>query len=202
LCGRETAAKGLNPDHKINPKKLQDFVFKEDLERLKLLKKIPKPTLPGKVPTLFYPGCGADLLFPLLYVQKLFSLKEIVFIFLDEHDTLSIIKTILDDLGVSFSEDKAGINFYWDALLVHLHFLALKVEEVLDHLPYYDFYFERAFRIMKESIPDYEQKIVSGLAPGGILISDSGFEQQPLEYIDIPTELSSYGEMVMGVKKK
>lgn len=202
LCERDVAAKGLHPNHKINWEKLKEFVFDEELEQLKLLKKISKPILPAKIPTLFYPGCGADILFPLLYTQELFAVKEINFIFLDEHEILGTIKTTLDDLGICFAEKEEILSFYWESLLVHLTFIQSKVEELLDRLPPYDIYFERAFRIMKDGIPDYEQKIVSGLAAEGILISDSGFEQQKLEYLDAPKELSRYGEMVMGMKKK
>ncbi len=69
-------------------------------------------------------------------------------------------------------------------------------------LPTFDIYFERAFRIMRERHPEYEQKIVEKLNRGGILISDSGFQDTTLRKIMVPKELSAYGEMVLGVMDK
>ena len=54
---------------------------------------------------------------------------------------------------------------------------------------------------MREHIPYYEQSVFDKLASGGVIISDSGFEEVEMERISVPLELSSYGEMVMGRKK-
>ena len=76
-----------------------------------------------------------------------------------------------------------------------------------DIIPQFDIYFERAFRIFKDNVPGYEQKIIGKLSSGGIIISDSGFEHlcfdslNCLEKLPIPEQLSAYGEMVLGRKK-
>jgi hypothetical protein len=198
---REVKAKGLNKEDKIDLHKLEEYVFEEDLQRLEKISKLEVPKINTDKPTLFYPGSGIDLFFPLFYVKELFEVKEINLIFLDEQEIKGMIKTILDDIGVSFSEEHNLIRFYWKNTLVNLSIIHSKVQAIMDNLPAYDIYFERAFRIMRDNIPDYEQTIIAGLSDGGILISDTGFEKQKLEYIDVPKELSSYGEMVMGRKK-
>ena len=53
---------------------------------------------------------------------------------------------------------------------------------------------------MKDSDPNYENKVFDSLNQGGVLISDSGFQKLDLERIDVPSELSSYKEMIIGKK--
>ena len=86
-------------------------------------------------------------------------------------------------------------------MLVELEFVEGNVFEILNQLPYFDIYFERAFRIMKDSADGYENQVFSKLRPGGILISDSGFQHCSLKKLNVPRELSSYGEMIIGIKK-
>lgn len=194
-------AKGLNPDNIINITKLKEYFFEEDYQKLSLLKKIPNVNFPCEKPTLLYPGCGADIFCPLLYLQELFpNVKEANFIFVDEENALGIIKTLLDEVGISFGEDKESIRFYWGKKLIHLEFINQKVQEAFSNLPSYQIYFEKAFRVMREQIPDYEELIFKRLASPGVLISDSGFESLPLEHLEISSELSIYGEMVLGIK--
>ena len=54
---------------------------------------------------------------------------------------------------------------------------------------------------MKDDDPDFEQKVVTKLSSDGMIISDSGFQGLELNYLDASRELSSYNEMVIGVKK-
>ncbi|MEK6845989.1 MAG: hypothetical protein AABY26_04470 [Nanoarchaeota archaeon] len=195
-------AKGLNPHNIINITKLKEYFFEEDYQKLRLLKEIPKIDLPHENLTLLYPGCGADIFYPLLYLQELFpNVKEANFIFVDEENALGIIKTLLDEVGVNFAEDKESIHFYWGKKLIHLQFLDQKIQEAFSHLPSYQIYFEKAFRVMREQIPDYEEHIFKRLASPGVLISDSGFGSIPLERIEISSELSTYGEMILGIKR-
>ncbi|MBI2151778.1 hypothetical protein HYU21_03585, partial [Candidatus Woesearchaeota archaeon] len=48
----------------------------------------------------------------------------------------------------------------------------------------------------------YESLVFRKLNPGGVLISDSGYGQFSLKKIDINPKVSSYGEMMVGVKGK
>jgi len=195
---RKVQAKGLNPDNQINKGKLKEFFHEEDYNNLNLLNSVNIP-LNKETITLLYPGCGVDIFFPLIYIEKLFpKVKEANFTFIDTDNALGIIKTVLDDVGIHLSEKKNQISFYWKNILINLEFIQGNVFKL--DLPVFDIYFERAFRIMRDKIKDYEDKIFSKLNDGGILISDSGFENVPLKKIEVPKELSSYGEMMVGVK--
>lgn len=181
---------------KINEEKFKEYVFSDDFENLQKLNTI-NPKL--EKATLFYPGCGVDILLPLLYLEKLFSnLKEIKLLFNDIDQNMNTIKTILDDLNISFAKNASSIKFYWKEVLVELEFIH---EDVFNlNLPEFNIYFERAFRIMKTHATDYEKKVFDRLPKGGYLISDSGFRDFPLKKIEVPNELSNYGEMIVGLK--
>ncbi len=201
---RKVIAKGLNQKNKINLTKLKSYFFKEDYQNLKLLNAIRIP-FEKKELTLLYPGCGADILFPLIYLERLFpKVIQANFMFVDQENNLGIIKTILDEIGISFEENNLTenvIQFYWKRKLIYLNFITQNIEDYLNQAKPIDLYFERAFRIMRERIPDYESRIISLLSLNGMLISDSGFGSANLIKIEVSKELSVYREMMMGIKK-
>jgi len=197
FIAKKTTAKGEDSNNKINQDKLKSYFFTEDYQNLKLLNDLEK--FDHNKATLFYPGCGADILFPLHYLEKLFpGIKETKFIFVDVDNNLEVIKTVLDEIGVTFSEDKNKIRFYWKNILIDLKFVVADVFEA--ELPNFDIYFEKAFGIMKRQNENYENNIVKKLNSNGILISDSGFREQKIKKIKVPKILSSYQEMIIGVK--
>jgi len=200
---RKVKAKGLNKLAKPNEDKVKEYLFPDEYQNLSLLLDLPKLEY-HQNPILFYPSCGADILMPLKYLEILFPLLcNVTFIFNDADNNLGLIKTILDDVGISFREPKINsLLFYWDDILVNLKFIQGNVFQLLSSLPEFDIYFERAFRIMKDDHLQYEQQIYHKLKPNGILISDSGFQQLPLEKIEVSPELSAYKEMIIGIKKK
>ena len=103
------------------------------------------------------------------------------------------------------SQNKPAIFFYWKNTLIELQFIQGDVFSLLPQLPAFNVYFEKAFRIFKDEDSLYEKNIFEKLKKDGILISDSGFKWlslQNLQRIAVPKELSSYGEMVTGVKKR
>tara|TARA_Y100000310_G_C20594424_1_gene769747 strand:+ start:230 stop:853 length:624 start_codon:yes stop_codon:yes gene_type:complete len=194
-------ARGLNKEDFPNEEKIKEHFFLDDYNKLNLLNNI-KLNLTTITPRLLYPGCGCDILFPLIYLEKLFpKIKVANFIFVDSSNNLPNIKTILDSVGVGFSEDKNKISFYWKNIFVNLTFVNMRIEDIFQQIKPIDIYFERAFRIMRERIVGYEKVIVEKLNPSGILISDSGFTEQNLQFIEVLKKLSSYEEMVIGVKK-
>lgn len=198
---RKVQAKGLNRLAHPKEEKMKEYLFPDEYQNLFLLLDLPKLEYPEN-PVLFYPGCGADILMPLKYVEILFpKLKNITFIFNDLDNNLPIIKTILEEVGISFQERKNVLQFYWNNLLVDLKFLQGNVFQLFPEMPVFDIYFERAFRIMKDDHEKYEEKIYQKLKSKGILISDSGFQQLPLEKVNVSQELSSYKEMIIGIKK-
>lgn len=199
---RPVKAKGLNKLAKPKEDKVKEYLFPDEYQNLSLLTDLPRMEYPEN-PILFYPGCGADVLMPLKYVEILFpKLQNITFLLNDIDNNFGLIKTILDEVGISFKEDKNKLQFYWNGIFVELQYLQGNIFQMLSIVPAFDIYFERAFRIMKDELPDYENQIYQKLNPNGILISDSGFQQLPLEKIQVSQELSSYKEMIMGIKKK
>jgi len=77
---------------------------------------------------------------------------------MDITDYFPTIKTMLDDVNISFTEDNYRLKFYYDHLLVHFTFTE---QDVFPNIPpHFDIYFEKAFRIMKYASPEYEQKMI------------------------------------------
>lgn len=198
---RDVKAKGATRGVLPNREKIKSYYFDDEYAHVELLHTIT-PFSHAKA-SLLYPGCGADILFPLLYLEHLFpQLTDVHCTFVDTQDNQKLIETVLDDIEIPFSRKKNRISFYWRETMVNISFIVENIFNIIDSLPPFDIYFERAFRIMKDKHTEYEQTIVGKLAPGGILISDSGFQNTSLQKIDVPKELSAYGEMVMGRKEK
>ncbi len=199
---REVKAKGLNKADLIDQDKLLSYFFEGDYEKLSALDNITLNHNKEKI-SLLYPGCGADVFVPLIYLNKLFpNVKKAKLIFVDFEDNLGLIKTVLDEVGISFKAGKSKIKFYWNNQLIELNFHSEKIENYLQKGKKYDVYFERAFRLMRDNIHNYEDQVVSLLKEGGVLISDTGFLDKELDYLEIPKNLSSYEEMVLGIKNK
>ncbi|MBS3116889.1 hypothetical protein J4421_04820 [Candidatus Woesearchaeota archaeon] len=199
---RPVLAKGHRKNNFINEQKLLSYFHDEDYSALDLLKGLPPFHLSSDRPLLFYPGCGVDILFPLHYLQILFPrLSQITFFFVDLSHSLGIIKSVFDDIGVTFSDKNNILLFYWKNTLIKLCYCQGDVFSILETLPEYDIYFEKAFCIMKEQDPSYESRVYQKLKPNGVLISDSGFQSFPLQKIKVSPELSSYREMIIGIKK-
>ncbi len=237
---RKIKPKGIKKNT-ISHEKIKQFLFDDDYENIQKIIPITHSFL--TTPTLLYPGCGCDILTPLLFIEKLLpKLREINLLFVDQKDNLDLIKTILDDIDIAFSEKRSlkkeifgeinikkiktepkislfhlllrtlhirkknmqssqnnnTISFYWNDRLVSLQFCQDDI--FTTHLPEFNIYFERAFRIMKDADQTYEQRIYNKLSPNGLLISDSGFQNYSINKITIPPELSVYQEMIVGIK--
>jgi len=194
-------AKGLSKKDIINQEKLLSYFLDGDYEKLSALDEININHNKQKI-SLLYPGSGADVFVPLIYLQKLFpNVQKARLTFVDLEDNLGLIKTLLDDVGVSFKEGKDKIKFYWGSKLIELKFISTRIEHYLKKEKDFDVYFEKAFRLMRDQLYGYENQIVSLLNKEGVLISDTGFLNKELDYVDIPKNLSSYEEMVLGIKK-
>jgi hypothetical protein len=199
---KEVKPKGLNKADIINQDKLLNYFFEGDYEKLSVLDNIKLNHNKEKI-SLLYPGSGADVFVPLIYLNKLFpNVKKAKLIFVDSEDNLGLIKTVLDDVGISFKGRKNKIKFYWNKQLIELKFLPERIETHLQKGKTFDIYFEKAFRLMRDNIHNYEDQVVSLLKEGGVLISDTGFLNKELNYLEVPKNLSSYEEMVLGIKKK
>ena len=199
---RKVKAKGANPKNIIDEKRLKNYFLGNDYDKLSLLDHLPKLHSPSSIPLLFYPGCGVDIFTPLIYLSKLFpKISQAKLLFNDLDNTLGLIKTCLDEVGITFSGQKNQLQFYWQGFLIELIFVRGDMLTILNNSPPFDIYFERALRIYREKYPDYEQAVFTKIKPGGILISDSGYAHLPLHLLPAPASLSSYGQMIIGVKQ-
>lgn len=198
LVEKEVMPKGLDQKALPNQKKIKNYFFDDEYSNLKLLKNLPKQKSKHTM-SLFYPGCGSDILTPLHYIEELFTeIKQLNCMLIDKDNNLGLIKTILDDIGITFTEQGNTMQFYWNNILINIEFITANVFQI--DLPTFDIYFEKAFRIMKDNSHYYEENIFRKLNQKGVLISDSGFSHLPLEKIDVPSHLSGYNEMIIGVK--
>ncbi len=200
LIPRKVKAKGSNPNSILDYTLLENFLFEEELMSIRLLDSVDKISINKAPIILFYPGCGSDILTPLIYLEKLFCNNNYFhFIFNDIDNTFDLIKTILDDVQIPFSEDNSKINFFINNKNITLEFLQGDVFELIYNIKY-DIYFERTFRIMKDNHPEYEHIAYNNLNKNGVLISDSGFHN--VKKLNIPKELSAYKEMVIAIKEQ
>jgi hypothetical protein len=200
LVEKEVTPKGLDQKALPNRNKIKNYFFDDEYSNLELLKNLPKQKCKHTM-ILFYPGCGSDILTPLHYIEELFNqTKQLNCMLIDKDNNLGLIKTILDDIGVSFTEQGNTMQFYWHNILINIEFITANVFQI--DLPTFDIYFEKAFRIMKDNSHYYEENIYHKLNQNGLLISDSGFSHLPLEKIDVPSHLSGYNEMIIGKKIK
>ncbi len=194
---RKITPKGIKQNALISEEKMKQFLFDDDYENIQKI--IPINHSFPTTPLLFYPGCGCDILTPLLFIEKLLpELSELKLHLVDEKDNLDLIKTILDDIEISFSEQNNTITFYWHHL--HVSLIFTQEDVFVMNLPPFNIYFERAFRIMKDADQTYEPRIYQQLSENGLLISDSGFQEQQLKRISIPEKLSAYQEIILGIK--
>ena len=199
ISERNVKPKGAKKGSIPHQEELKRFFFREELRRLELLKAVTP--FPNDRIQILYPGCGSDILTILLYLESLFpQAQEAHCLFIDVYNNVGLIKTILDEIGIPFSAHKNNLEFYWGNLRVELEFKTGNIFKLLPSLDAVDVYFERAFRIMKDDHKDYEQMVMKKLISGGVLISDSGFQNTSLRKIDVPRELSAYGEMMVGIK--
>jgi hypothetical protein len=211
---KEILAQGLDVSKLPNREIMKNYFFDDELEMLQRLVKIEHVFLNEEV-TLLYPGCGSDILTPLIYVEKISPrIKKVKMCCVDISDSFKLMKTILHEVGVSFADvekkeyvegkeeqEIEEIQFYWEGILIELYFYQQNIARFLYEFAGFDIYFEKCFRIMKDRMPEYETVIYDKLAQGGLVISDSGFSQVGLEKIEVDSRLSAYGEMMMGRKK-
>lgn len=207
---KEVPALGLNREKIPDIEKMKEFFFDEEFEVLQQLPSIEHIFSTNKV-SLLYPGCGTDILTPLLYLEKITpQIEHVTLHFVDISDSLAMLKTILHQVGVSFAQVEEidaesgggrGIQFHWQHMLVTLYFHVQNIARFLHEAPNFHIYFEKCFRIMKDRMPEYEAVIYEKLAMNGLLISDSGFEERGLEKIKVDSRLSAYNEMMVGRKR-
>ena len=194
---RRIIPKGAKPS---SPKNLEKYLFKETIKNLKILNKVPKQEI-NKIPHVLYPGCGADILNPLLYLKIIFPKnKQFKLTFVDIHNKQGLIETILDDVNIPFNKNHNKLTFYYEDIKIDFQFINNDIFNIIEKSSNFDIYFEKAFRIMKDTDLNYENKVIKKLNKKGILISDSGYKNKNLKKIKISKRISAYNEMIMATK--
>ncbi|HIJ10938.1 TPA: hypothetical protein HA278_02670 [Candidatus Woesearchaeota archaeon] len=165
---RMVEPKGINKQAIPNRDKIREYCFDDEHDV-----RVEEQPLIIEHPLLLYPGSGCDIFHPLLHVEQLFpSLQKITFHFIDQDNYLAMIKTMLDDVGVHFAQDKQQLQFWWHDLFVTLHFQIANAFSLT--LPKHHIYFEKSFTIMKEEFcPEFDERVLDALHEKGIIISDS-----------------------------
>src|SRR3989344_3060969 len=138
---KEVLALGLNKEKRPNAEKVKNYFFDDELETLNCLQTIEHSFSTAEISVL-YPGCGTDILTPLLYLERITPrIEQITLHFVDITDTFAMLKTILHEVGISFAdvEDvdtksggrRRGIQFHWQHMLVTLQFHTQNIARVL-----------------------------------------------------------------------
>ena len=154
-------------------------------------------------PLLFYPGCGPDILSPLMLLQRFSPIpKEVTLYFIDITNYKKVIQTVLSDCNISFEKHHDHLSFFFYETLCHLYYYTGNISKEFNNIPPIDIYFEKAFRIMRDEIFEYEKSIYEKIKNNGVLISDTGFRNFNLKKIQVPNNLSSYGEMIVATKSE
>lgn len=200
---------------------IKEQIYPEEFEAYLRLKKIFETEKFGKEHiVLFYPGCGADIINPLLFLDVLVDwrkVKTIGLIYMDVNDVAPcFISSMLNKIITSknrleyISDDKARIRFMFKNSRATLtYFLA----DVLKRPPQisFDIYFERAFEIFRAEEGWFIHYVLEHVNDGGLLISDCGFCRQDLfkknGFVELgpeklPSELGLYKQLKIYKKKK
>src|SRR3989344_3495234 len=107
FMARDFKPKGHQPGTHPDLQKVKSMIYEEDYAAFESFTPTYSLQLSADQPTLFYPGSGCDILMPLLYIEKLFpTTKEFIFLFIDVEPFLPLIKTILDDVDIPFTNTK------------------------------------------------------------------------------------------------
>jgi len=177
----------------LNEKMLDDALTEEQKNAIK---EIPFLLNKEKV-TMFYPGSGIDLLFPILYLNKITDAKDITIIFADQNiESETIISLMMQLTGIhAYKKKQNKIIFKFKTKKITLiiqkeNVFAKLPEEILEG---YDFYFERAFDLFRSSAPDFIKKAIALLNENGFLITDKKITHKYLKQISTREELKVLG---------
>lgn len=155
--------------------------------------------------TMYYPGCGQDMIWPMIALQGVApdSLKWTI-IGQDTSDTLgaliSTMQTITGQTAFSMinkSNDGTtqGARFRFKGKTVEI---VSSNSDALAGSPGiisrgYDIYFERGFDLMRSQRPGFLDEALSALRTGGLAITDAGFPETTKNISKSNTKLPAWG---------
>ena len=207
----------------LNIEEVKKNLYPEEFEAYLKLKKIfAGKKISRKHIVFFYPGSGADVLNPMLYLDALVDWKSaeaIDFIFVDiDGAAPTFICSMLEKLTgrkpkLKFlSDTKARVTFTFDNTRITLTYILADAVENLpkDARVNFDIYFERAFELFRANAGWFIEFVLGHVSKGGLLISDCGFCRQDLlkkySFVgfgpkELPLELGFYKNLKIYKKK-
>jgi len=155
--------------------------------------------------TMYYPGCGQDMIWPIIAMQGVApdALKWTI-IGQDITDTIgALISTTQAITGqTAFSMIKKGGT--GDIVGARFRFKGKTIDifssnsDALSCLPGivangYDIYFERGFELMRSQRPGFLDEALGHLRSGGLAITDAGFPETTRHVSKSKTEMQGWG---------
>jgi hypothetical protein len=196
----------------IDLNKLKKELGRDELDTFLKIKNIFKgKKLKKDEITLFYPGCGDDLVNPLLISDALLNYKTINMILVDVE--LFNMITYFRKNNIKFkskrSKNKVTVNIKKKTKSINLIHYA---RNALDKWPAelqqgFDVYFERAFEICRRDDPFFVKRILNNLNKDGLIISDCGFydlavlKNNDFKQIKVPSNFGFYDNLKIFRKK-
>ena len=163
---------------------LEEFMHADELEASE---HITEGILDKRQLTFFYPGCGLDVVQPLLYALKICSAERINFVFADKDLKADELASLMLQLTDNHNYTTKKVDRYTEVAEFffqdrYISFIC-KSGDVLTRIPKelkagYDVYFERAFEIFREENPSFLPDILDHLNKDGIVISDAGLPKE------------------------
>ena len=182
------------PKFTLNDNFISDNLDKDTIFAFKKLKESSININKNKI-TLFYPGCGNDILRPLLLINSLSNFKKANIILSDNLLSPSIIAETISALtGIKkLKEFTDSQRFRFKDKEINI--IYQEGDSLFDqNLLNFDIYFERAFQLFRKDSFDFIPRIINNLNKGGLFISDFiDFKDKNLEELNIPKELSYIG---------
>lgn len=145
--------------------------------------------------SLFYPGCGCDILRPLLLLESFCEFKKANIFFADfflSPQTFAENFSAITNLN-KFKKTKNSHKFKFKDK--EFNFFYFECDVLLKQtFPNFDIYFERAFQLFRKDSLDFIPNIVKNLNKGGFFVSDFvDFKKKSLKIIKIPEEIKNIG---------
>ncbi|MFC1753523.1 hypothetical protein ACFL96_09060 [Thermoproteota archaeon] len=202
------------PSFELDKKILSEFLHPEELEAAEHLgdAEVSKKEL-----TLFYPGCGLDIVQPLIYSSRIAGKADkITFILADRdmtaNDVVSLMLQLTGNHNYSIKRNDPHTETAVFRFKDRTFSFVCKKGNVLESVPKeikqgYDVYFERAFELFRENDDLFMPNMISLLNKDGLMITDAGLSRQlskDMEKIKLSPktkELGFYKNLSMYRKK-
>ncbi|RMF54537.1 hypothetical protein D6745_04945 [Candidatus Woesearchaeota archaeon] len=182
----------FKPKFSLNTKAIKEMIFDYEYANYKILKPLLSDIKFDKEEiTMFYPGCGFDSVFPLLYLDILLTKKnKKVDLILNDinisHDLMC--KAFQKVTGLNYAKKIGKARYYKKFRLlfkdkeIMLHTFESNVLEARPKIlsKGIDIYFERGFKIIRESSENFLPFVLKHVRKKGLIIVDQRIDDPNL----------------------